>query len=34
LNATNLIVIAGDALMTVSVWKNQQKPWVQDMVFQ
>jgi hypothetical protein len=24
--------IAGDSLMTVSVWKNQQKPWVQDMV--
>jgi hypothetical protein len=32
LNATNLILIAGDAVMTVSVWKNQQKPWVQDMV--
>jgi hypothetical protein len=32
LNATNLILIAGDSVMTVSVWKNQQKPWVQDMV--
>ena len=32
MNATNLILIVGDALMTVSVWKNQQKPWVQDMV--
>ena len=32
LNATNLILLVGDALMTVSVWKNQQKPWVQDMV--
>ena len=32
LNATNLILFAGDSLMTVSVWENQQKPWVQALV--
>ena len=32
LNVTNLILIAGDGLMTMSVWKNRYKPWVRQLV--
>ena len=32
LNAANLILVAGDSLMTMSIWKNQQKPWVKDLL--